>query len=445
MTNPLRLSRLRSLLRIFAIVWLASAGMTLAAPLLPAMAQDGDARIVVADVRGPLEQRALDFLTEAVETPDAVVVILQLDNPGIASGDPAELFAAIEGSPAPVAAWVGPSGAEAYGGVVDLLLLADHTAAAPGTHVGYLEQRIAGGARARSFDPAIPKAIVGGSIEVAEPVDGVVDAVVPTVGQFIASLDGQDYVRNGEALPITTVRSEVDDAGNEITVAAHEVEFRKPGLFTRSLRLAMRPEAMFFFLVAGIAAAVFEFYAAGAGISASISVLTLFLAGFGLASLPVNWLSVVLVLFGMWLYTVDFQNAVISWRGLLGSVLLLWGGWNITAADPQFASRWWAVVLAVIGVASFYMIALTTVTRSRFSTITIGREHLVGRVGVAETGFDPMGIVEVDGARWQARSHRAAGLSAGDPVEVLAVSGIMLEVGPPASDGASELEREKNA
>ena len=79
------------------------------------------------------------------------------------------------------------------------------------------------------------------------------------------------------------------------------------------------------------------------------------------------------------------------------------------------------------------MVALTTVARSRFSTRTIGRGHLVGRRGVAKTGFDPTGIVEVDGAAWRARTHRAAGLGAGDPVEVLAVSGIVLEVGPPTS------------
>ena len=416
----------------------------LAASALPAFAVDDAPRIVVADVRGPLEQRAIDFLIEAVETPNAVVVVLQLNNPGIGSGDPGDLYAAIEGSDVPIAAWVGPSGAEVYGGVARLLLLADRAAAAPGTWVGHLEQPIAGGDRDEETEPGIPDTVIGGAVEIGEPIPGIVDDVIPTVGQFIASLDGLEYDVAGEMRTLTTLRSEIDDAGNTITVAAHEVEFRKPGLFTRFLRLAIRPEAMFFFLVAGISAAVFEFYAAGAGIAASIGVLSLFLAGFGLASLPVNWPAVALILAGMWLYTVDFQNAVISWRGLLGTLALIWGGINITSASPQFSSRWWAVVLAVVGVASFYMVALTTVSRSRFSTITIGREHLVGRRSVAETGFDPMGIVDVDGSRWQARSHRAAGLGPGDQVEVLSVSGIMLEVGP-VSDTASTEGREKNA
>jgi membrane-bound ClpP family serine protease len=121
----------------------------------------------------------------------------------------------------------------------------------------------------------------------------------------------------------------------------------------------------------------------------------------------------------------------------VGSAFLLGGGLTLTQAAPQFEPRWWAVVLTVIGIASFYIVALTTVARSRFSTRTIGREHLVGRHGVAETSFDPMGIVEVDGARWQARSHRAAGVGPGDAIEVVAVSGIMLEIAPVEVEPAS--------
>ena len=65
-----------------------------------------------------------------------------------------------------------------------------------------------------------------------------------------------------------------------------------------------------------------------------------------------------------------------------------------------------------------------------FATPTIGREHLVGRRGVAATAFDPEGVVDLDGARWRARTTRAADLAPGDEVEVLEVKGIVLEVGP---------------
>jgi membrane-bound serine protease (ClpP class) len=84
---------------------------------------------------------------------------------------------------------------------------------------------------------------------------------------------------------------------------------------------------------------------------------------------------------------------------------------------------------------AFYLFAMTTIVRSRFGTPTIGREYLVGRTGVAESVLHPDGVVLIEGARWRARSHRAAGVEAGSPIEVLAVEGITLQVGP-SEDGS---------
>ena len=423
------------LLRLLLAAGFVFAG---AAPLLAA-ADTADS-VVVADVRGPLEQRALDFLTDVVENESAQLVVLQIDNPGIASGDPQPLFDAIAASTRPVTAWVGPSGAEAYGGAASLLEMVAYSGAAPGAEIGYVSPTVAGESSSNVFtesDQAVTEGLVDDSVEVSEPIAGFVDEVVPTIGQFIASLNERTLATAaGPVVAHTTTVTTADD-GTEIVVADVDVRFLKPSLRTRFLRLAILPEAMFFFLVIGLAAAVFEFYAAGVGITAAVASLSLFLAGFGIASLPMSWPSLAAALLGLLLYTVDFQSTTISWRGVLGTVLLLYGGLTITNGAPQFGPQWWAVVLAVVSVAAFYMVALTTVARSRFSTRTIGREHLVGKQGIAETGFDPTGIVDVDGARWKARSHRAAGLAAGDPIEVVAVSGVMLEVAPREVNPAS--------
>jgi membrane-bound ClpP family serine protease len=68
--------------------------------------------------------------------------------------------------------------------------------------------------------------------------------------------------------------------------------------------------------------------------------------------------------------------------------------------------------------------------RARFSTQTIGRDHLVGVVGVAVGPIAPDGEVEVDGARWRARSTRQSGITAGDSVRIVEVDGIVLKVDP---------------
>lgn len=398
-----------------------------AAPALGQQAEGGP--VVVADVRGPLDQRALNFLAEAVATPDAQLVVIQLNNPGISSGDPTELYAAVAGSATPVAVWVGPAGAVAYGGAAQLLLAADVTGAAPGTRVGYLEPVVVGADVGGVSDPERDSSGLD-DIDVAvteTEFPDLVDAAVPTIGQFIASLDGQ----TAGGVTLETAREVEAADGTTITVPSVEVRFVKPGLWDRFLRLASRPEAAFFFLLAGIAVATFEFYAAGAGVAAAVAALSLFLAGYGWATLPMNWFAVVLAVLGLVLYTWDFQQNRLGLGSIAGTVALLVGGFTYTNAAPQYGPAWWGVTITVVGIALFYGFALTTVVRSRFSTLTIGREYLVGKLGQAETDFDPEGVVVVDGARWRARSHRAAGLGPGDPIQVMEVNGIVLEVGPP--------------
>jgi len=218
--------------------------------------------------------------------------------------------------------------------------------------------------------------------------------------------------------------------GTEVISPSRPVQFLKPGLWDRFLRLASEPEATFFFLVAAIAAATFEFYAVGVGVSAAASVLAFVLAGYGMATLPISWPSVGAVVVGLLLYTWDFQRNRLGWRSILGTVLLVVGGLTVTMARPQMAPTWWIVLVVVAGVALFYGVALTTIVRSRFSTTTIGREYLIGQKGRAETAFDPEGIVVVDEARWRGRAHREAGIEAGDGVEITGVDGIVLDVEP---------------
>lgn len=416
--------------RLLFLALAAAALLALAAPAV-GLQQAASGAVVVADVRGPLDQRALDFLAEAVATPDAQLVVIQLNSAGISSGDPTQLYAAVAQSPTPIAVWVGPAGAVAYGGAGQLLLSAHVTGAAPGAQVGYLEPVVIGAdvaGVAQADAVRVGGAAMTDSLLVAEgAATPLVDEVVPTIGQFIASLDGA--VIDGTALE-TARRVQAED-GSTITVPSVEVRFLKPDLFTRFLRLASRPEAAFFFLLAGIAIATFEFYAAGVGIAAAVAVLSLWLAGYGWATLPMNWFGVALALIGLLLYTLDFQRNALGPASIVGTGALLAGGFFYTSAAPQYTPAWWGVILTVIGIALFYGVALTTVVRSRFSTLTIGREYLVGKLGTAETDFDPEGVVVVDGARWRARSHRAGGLQPGDAVQVLQVNGILLEVGPP--------------
>ena len=70
---------------------------------------------------------------------------------------------------------------------------------------------------------------------------------------------------------------------------------------------------------------------------------------------------------GLVLNTWDFQRNELGLRSIAGTALLLYGGFAITNAAPQFGPRWWAVLLTVAGLALFYLFAMTSVVRSRIS------------------------------------------------------------------------------
>jgi membrane-bound serine protease (ClpP class) len=393
------------------------------------------APVDIVEVSGPLDGRAIDFAIDAITDTDAQLVVLKLNSPGAISGDITELLDLVADPPVPVAVWVGPDPAEAHGGAAQLLAVSAIGAAAPGVKVGYLWPTVAGD-RSEPVDslmvayPDVSAELFTERVEVTEPIEGIVDLVVPSIGQLVTGVDGMSLDVNGEETTLQTAVEEIDEDGVTVLRPVAETRFRSPGLLTTMLRLAVNPDVAFFFLVAGIAIAVFEFYAAGAGIMAAVAVLSLLIAGYGLIELPMRWWALGATLLGLGLYTADFQRNDLGWRSLAGTVLLVTGGWWFIDASPQISSSWWVVLLVVLFAALFFGIGMTAVVRARYSTTTIGREQLVGRRGTAEDDLRPEGVIVVDGARWQARAHRAAGIASGDEVEVVAVSGVTLEVDP---------------
>lgn len=403
-------------------------------PAVSAFAAAGDTSAVdIVELEGPMDQRLLDFAVHAIETSNAQLVVLQIDSPGISSGDPAELRALLADPPVALASYVGLRPARALGGAGVIALEAPLRIAAPGVEIGLLDPMVIRSdlAAPAGFSPdGVPVDLYREVVLVDGPIAGVVDVVEPSLVQLIIDLDGASFDVKDESVVLATAQTVVGDDGQAVTVPAGETRFVRPGLWTRFLRLASTPEATFLFLVFGLAAAAFEFYAAGGGLTAGIAALALFPAGYGLATLPIRWWAVGLALIGVVLYTADFQQVRLAWRSLLGTVLLLVGGLALTDAAPQFSPKIWAVLLTVLGFAAFYGFAMTTVVRSRFSTRTIGRDHLVGRQGLAHTALSPDGTVMVEGALWRAHSTRAANIREGDTVEIIEVRGIVLEVDP---------------
>jgi len=399
--------------------------MTLAVPALSAAQED---RVVeVVEVTGLLDDRLLRFVADSIEAAAAAgtveVVILQIDSRGVV-GDPAllaEVVGLVSDPPLPAVAWIGPEPAVAYGGAAQLAVAAPLTVAAPRTSIGHWEPTIAG-------DPDSETLVAAPSAEelvlLTGPEAGV-DVVAPETAsprQVAQYLHGRTLP--GGDRPLETVRP----FGGESGVTVLETVIRQPGLADRFLRLGASPEAAFFFLVAGLTVAAFELYAIGPGVAAAVAALSLLLASLGIAVLPVRPWAVALTVASVVLMAASYQLGGVLLFTALGIAGIAVGGFFFTDAAPQFEPGALGVLGTVLAAAFFFLLAMPTVARSRFSTQTIGRADLVGRRGRAVSALTPDGQVELDGATWQATAHREAAIVAGDPVVVTGLDGWVLEV-----------------
>jgi membrane-bound ClpP family serine protease len=379
---------------------------------LSACASEGGG-IDVIDVSGPLDESALDFISDTIERGADIgqeMAVVQLNSKAVLDRDGFDrLSALVERPPLPVAVWIGPSPAFAFGAAAELPDIASHSAIAPpDSATGH-------------YSPAVLGEDDGSTDEEYLAADTGLP-LQPTIRQYLQDLDGAAFVTSEGEVAVSTLE-EVEGG-----VTTKTITFRKPGLMARFFRLAVTPEAAFFFVTLGLTIAVFEFYALGPGLAAGVAAISLVLGGWGVVTLPTNWWAVALVAVAFLLLVAAHQLGGIFAITLIGSIVLQLGGMFLIDGGGQIDPRWWLVLPSVLTVLFFFLLAMPTVQRARLSTETIGRKSMIGETGTALVDFDPDGLGEVRGARWKGTAHREAGISSGDTIEVTGVDGLFLEV-----------------
>jgi membrane-bound serine protease (ClpP class) len=195
-------------------------------------------------------------------------------------------------------------------------------------------------------------------------------------------------------------------------------------------------------LLIGLALILFEFFTAGIGIAGAVGAGSLILAAHGLAALPTrNW-AIAVILLAMLAFAVDVQVGIPRfWTGI-GIGLTIVGSWFLFDALPGVSLRpsWITLITGVAGIMLTFIVGMPSMVRTRFATPTIGREWMIGAAGVVVERTDPDGVVEVNAAKWRARTNRATPVEPGEQIRVIAIDGVTLEVEP--MEGAARDYRE---
>ncbi len=439
--------------RLLAFVLLA-AGVALPS-VASAQPQGG---IDVVQVDGLLDPSNAALLRDAIadaEDVNSTVLVVQLNATGAVDTDVDALVDVIADADVPVGVWIGPTRGNARGASALVGLAAPTVAIAPGVGVGPVHpirfddpgefsraealervetvQRRNGRAGAEAVtDRRLPA-------EEAEEL-GVVDAIRPTVGDFIVGLDGERVTLDGREVVLDTAEFTGEGADRRRR-PNQEVRFHKLDLGPQLAHTLNAPWVAYFLFVAGLSLIVFEFFTAGIGIAGFVGAVALAGGCFGFSHLPVQPWALGLLMLGLFGLAIDVQAGGLGAWTFIGSSALVAGSLYLYGGSSRLDPAWWIVALVCAGTVLFMLSGMTAMVRSRFSTPTIGREELIGEMGVAEVDVAPDGVVRLRDASWRARTNRATPIRAGDSVRVVSVEGVVLEVEPEAGGARDYRDR----
>lgn len=408
-----RLTRVALVLTHLAALALVVARPVGALPTQDAPAVPSRGYVSVIEVSGLLDRVLVDFIETQIATAEdqgAIALVLQLNSNGAVVADErlAELVERIEGATVPVDVWVGPSGSKATGATTEVLAAARSVGVAPKSRIEITAALL--GDRSLGGDAAVGDKV---GADAAVELD-LVDNAAPTIGEFILGLDG--------------VESKVVGSGEDRhREPVSQARFAQLPLGGQLMHTVASPPVAYLLFVIGLALILFELFTAGVGVAGMVGAGALVLGSYGLAALPTNPVGVALLLLSLLGYAIDVQTGVprawsaIATVSFIGGSLVLFDGISLS---------WITLLVAICGTALAMVAGMPAMVRTRFSTPTIGREWMVGEIGVAVGAVSPDGIVTVREAPWRARTNRATPIEAGQQVRVVSIDGLLLEVEP---------------
>lgn len=395
------------------------------------------APVDVVEVSGLVDEVTADSIERAIDrssTNGAQAIVLQLNSRGAVVGRERmeNLLGRVAKSKVPVAVWVGPSGARAYGLPAQLLAVADVTAMAPGSRIGRTGTMLTVDGTRLAFpggDDQLRHGTLGflDAREVGALKFATDDRGVPVLKNMLYALDGLSV----RGITLDTVTDTTDSRG-QVVREATTVRFFKLGLMPRLLHTVSSPPSAYLLTIIGLALLIFEFFTAGIGVAGLVGAACLVLGCVGFGSLPMNGWAVVVLILAFLAFAVDVQVGVPRFWTALGMVLFVVSSFTLfrPVDGANLRPSWITLSVGIVGIALTYVVGMPSMVRTRFATPTIGRENLVGATGIAVGDINPEGVVMVDGAKWRARTNRATPLKPDDGMRVVAIDGVTLEVEP---------------
>ena len=402
--------------------------------------------VYVAEVDALIHPISAEFIGQTIDTADvddADLVVFILRTPGGLVDSTRTINTAIIESETPVVVYVGPSGTRAASAGFLITIAADIAAMAPGTHIGAahpvagtgqpMDETMAEKAasdvaayarslatqRQRNVDLA-EKAVVDSQSfterEALEADPPLIDLVASDLNDLLGQLDGREVTRwGGETVVLRTSNAEIADV---------EMNWRQ-----RLLSAVAHPQVAVLLFSLGTLGLTIELWNPGAIVPGIVGGLCLLLAFFAFQILPINYVGLLLIIFGLALLVAEMLTTTYGLLATGGIVSMVLGALMvIDSPAPELQLGWPFIFSSMLALGLIVLLLAQLGVRAQLRVPVTGKSGMIEQLGRA---LEPIaaggrGRVTTHGEIWSATSDEEIGQ--GEELRVVEVDGMQLTV-----------------
>jgi membrane-bound serine protease (ClpP class) len=402
--------------------------------------------IYSADVDSIIHPVSAQYMIDTIARADAAnaaLVVFTLRTPGGLVDATRDIVTKMIAAKTPIAVYVAPSGARAASAGFIITIAADIAAMAPGTHIGAAHPVSGGGAamdettskkaaedmaayvrtiaatRGRSSTLAEQAVLQSKAFTEQEALNAtppIVDVVATSLDDLLKQLDGRTIRRfDGRATMLRTASA---------TVVPIAMTFRQ-----RILSGIAHPNIAYMLLSLGMLCLTIELWSPGAILPGVVGGLSLLLAFFALQVLPINYVGLLLMLFGLVLFALEIKVTSFGLLTIGGIISLILGSLMlIDSPAPELQLSLSLILSVVLGFTAIAASLIRLAVKAQKIATVTGAEGLIGETGRAIDSIAPgaTGRVQVHGEIWNAIATDA--IAIGDRATVTHVHGLTLTV-----------------
>lgn len=404
--------------------------------------------VYAAEVDAIIHPVSAEYMMQTIARADAdeaALVVFTLRTPGGLVESTRSIISSILAARTPVVVFVGPRGTRAASAGFYITIAADVAVMAPGTHIGAAHPVAAGTGGGETDDTMAKKAASdlaayaralasqrNRNVELSEKAvlesqsftdeealaasPPLIDFVAEDLDELLAKLDGRTIARP-------------DGAKVTLETTGARVERLEMGWRQRVLSAIAHPQVALLLFSLGTLGLTIELWNPGGILPGVVGGLCLLLAFFAFQILPINYVGLLLILFGLLLLIIEIKVTSFGLLAAGGLTSMVLGALMLVDSPmPEMQLGLPFVFASMLGLAAIVVFLVRLAVRAQLARSVTGTAGMVNQIGRALTAIEPGGTGRVStfGEIWTATA--AEPILEGDTVQVTAVDGLTLTV-----------------